>query len=97
MRFIVYNQMGKILRTGTCSIQDFFRQVDDGEFIMVGVANDVRQKIVDGRIVNKTSEEIEAEKPPRPKLIPHEKQPAYITNEQWQEIRDKVRLLENKK
>ena len=57
---------------------------------MEGMANDVSQKIenpgIAGKIVDKTPEEIEAEKPPEPEPIPYEKQAAHITNEQWQDV-----------
>jgi hypothetical protein len=66
--FIIYNSVGKILRCGICSDLDFNIQVseDSGsdEYIMEGTANDHLQKIVDGEVVNKTQEEIDAENPP---------------------------------
>lgn len=94
MRFIVYNQEGKILRAGTCSVQDFFLQIKEDEFIIKGTANDVTQKIVNSKIVDKSPEEIEAEKPPESKPIPIEKQPAHITNEQWQDVMNRINKLE---
>ena len=95
MRYIVYNQKGKILRTGTCSNVDFLLQAGEDEFIMEGKANDARQKIVNGRIVDKTPQEIEADNPKPPK-IPAEKQPARITNEQWQKVLNRLEVLEAK-
>jgi len=95
MRYIVYNQKGKILRTGTCSNVDFLLQAGEDEFIMEGTANDARQKIVNGRIVDKTPQEIEADNPTLPK-IPIEKQPARITNEQWQKVLNRLEVLEAK-
>lgn len=105
--FIVYNQKGKILRTGSCAENDFCLQVEESEFVMEGTANDITQKVefdgldVDGqpvnpRVVNKTPEEIEAEKPPEPVPVPFEKLMAHITNEQWQAIQDRFHALEKK-
>jgi hypothetical protein len=60
--FIVYNNKGSILRTGSCPDKDFSKQAQAGEFVMEGVANDIKQKVVDGKVVDKSPEEIEAEK-----------------------------------
>jgi len=94
-RFIVYNSKGQILRTGSCPDSIFFRQAHDGEFVIEGKANDVTQKIVGGKIVNKTPEEIEADNP-TPIPVPFEKRPAQITNEQWQGILNRLDNLEAK-
>lgn len=83
MRFIVHNQDGKILRTGECAAQDLSLQAHKDEFALKGAADDLTQKIVDGKVVNKTTEEIEAEKP---KPIPAGQQQANITNEQWEDV-----------
>jgi len=97
-QFIVYNQEGKILRNGSCGVQDFFQQAEDREFVMEGKANDVTQKIVnigiEGKVVNKTLKEIEAEKPP---VIPPKKKPAVITKEQWQDVLDRLSKVEAEK
>lgn len=61
---------------------------------MEGSADDVTQKIVgrgkSRRVVNKTLEEIQAEKSPE---IEFEKQAAHITNEQWQDVLDQLDKL----
>ena len=99
MRFIIYNQEGKILRSGSCSALDFFKQAEDGEFVMEGIANDVSQKVsnagIEGKIVNKTPQEISADKP-RPIEIPMEKRLAPIDNEQWQDVLGRLKKLESK-
>ena len=92
--YIVYNTIGKILRTGVCG-EDVRSQAGENEYAIEGTANDVTQKIVDGEIVDKTPAEIEADNP-APIPLSLEKQPAHITNGQWQEIQDRLRLLENK-
>lgn len=95
-KYIVYDNTGKILRTGTCPDKDFFLQAQDGEFAIEGIANDVTQKIINvgisGKIINKSQEEIEAEKPAE---IPFEKQKARITKGQWQEVLDRISVLES--
>ena len=104
--FIVYDKQGKILRPGRCQDNTFYRQAKNDEFIMQGVANDVTQKIefddgldIDGqpinpRVINKTPEEIEIDNPTlKYKPPPFEKQQAHITNEQWQDVRDKLVVL----
>ena len=61
--FIIYNSDGTIIRTGTVSRDDDFSlQVQEGEFIMEGVADGSTQKIEDGAIVDFVipSEEITA-------------------------------------
>lgn len=96
--FIVYNAQGKILRTGTCQNSTLQLQAQNGEFVMEGSADDVTQKVsMSGksrRILNKTAEEIEAD---TPKLSePKDKDRlALITNEQHQNLLNRITALEN--
>jgi len=53
INYIVYNNEGEILRTGTCSANDMHLQGGPDEHVMEGIANDVTQKIFDGNIVDK--------------------------------------------
>lgn len=87
--FIVFDNDGNILRTGTCPDEDFKVQVEN---IIEGVANDTTQKIVDGRVVDKTPEEIERDNPTIPEVSEDEQQ-AFITKKQWQEATDKLDRL----
>lgn len=50
--FIVYLPSGQILRTGTCSENDYQYQVQDGELIMEGTANSGTQYIENGAVVD---------------------------------------------
>lgn len=93
MKYIVYNNAGRILRTGKCQDKDISLQAGDSEFVIEGKANDVTQKVVGGRVVDKTPGEIEVDNPPIPKL-PLEKQIACITNEQWQNVLVRLDKLE---
>jgi len=93
-RFIIYDETGDIKRTGRCSDADFDKQARENEDIIEGVANDVLQKVVDGKIANKTPAEIEAQKPPEPESIPFEQQQAKITNTELQDIRSRLSKLE---
>jgi len=91
--YIVYNvQTGIIVKTGICSDSNFARQAEKGQKVIEGEASDVRQKVVDNVVVDKTPEEIEADKPP---AIPFEHKPANITNEQWQDVLNRLDALEN--
>ena len=56
MNYIVYDSDGEILRTGTCPTSMFILQASKGEFVIEGIANDVTQKIVDGKVVEKINE-----------------------------------------
>lgn len=96
-RYIVYNDAGQILRTGGCPDKCFLLQAGDGEFVMEGSADDLTQKVINPGIaavvVNKTTEEIEAERPPE---IPFEKRAAHITSEQWKDVLSRLENLENR-
>jgi len=91
--FILYDSTGKILAIGTCQDSDFELQAKAGQFVMEGIANDGIHKIVDGKVVNKTPEEIAAD---APIILPPEKQQAWITNEQWEDIQNRITALELK-
>jgi len=97
MNYIIHDKTGKILRTVICHPTVAAVQVGEGEFIMEGTANDVIQKVVDDgeleRIVNKTPEEIKAEKPSERSK---DEQIVYITNRQWQDVLDRLGILETK-
>ena len=91
MKFIVYDITGKILSTGSCPTSAFPKQAREGEFVMEGTASDVRQKIVKGKIVDKTPAEIKKDNP-KTEVQP----PARITEEQWQFVLDRLSKLEAK-
>lgn len=105
--FVIYNKVtGRILRYGSCPAKDFDLQTqNENEEIFEGKGNDVTQKVefdglddegqpINPRVIDKTPEEIEAEKLPEPKSIPFDKQPAHITNEQLQDILSRLSDLE---
>ncbi len=91
--FVVYDESGKILRTGSCGDKDFYRQCHVDEYIMEGQADDIKQKIVDDEVVNKTPEELETEKLP---IVPKSECLACITNKQWQAVLDRITTLEKR-
>ena len=102
--YIVYNQDKKIQRTGSCPKDVFFLQAMGDDFVMEGIADDATQKIgfdgfdVDGqpinpRVVDKTDAEILADNPTLPEIL-FEKRTAHITNEQLQNILDRLDNLE---
>lgn len=49
--YIVYNDLGKILRTGTCLDGDFLYQAGQDEYIIEGTANPDLYYIVDNAVV----------------------------------------------
>ncbi len=93
--FIVYNEQGQILRTGTCQNSNFYLQAGDDEWVMEGVADDVAQKIVNagvaGKVVDKAPGEMKIDSP-----TPENQRPAMVTNEQWQAVLKRLDELENK-
>lgn len=92
MKFIVYNEMGKIVSSGHCQKKTFHKQAGDGEFVLEGRANDITQKVVGGKVVDKTAVEIEKDNP-KTKVKPFKKRLAKITNEQWQSVLDRLDKL----
>ena len=95
MSYIIYNEADKILRVVNCSkaMSKIQAKEEAGEFMMEGEADSATQKIVDGEVVDKTPGEIKADNPPLP-TIPEGQQQAHITNEQWQNVLDRLRALE---
>ena len=102
VQYIMFNDSGEILRTGSCSPASFaFKQTKPDVFCMEGKADDVTQKItfsgldaegkpVNPQVVNKPPDELP--KPPPP--VPENKKPAEITKGQWQALLDRVENLE---
>lgn len=90
MNLIIYDNTGKILRQIQCPSTLSLLQAKKGEFVMEGVANDSTQKIVAGKVVDKTPEEIEADNPP----TPERQNLVLITRGQWQDVLDRLDKLE---
>jgi hypothetical protein len=59
--FVVYDTTGRILRTGRCNPEDLQAQAGPGEFVLEDTADDLTQKVVDGKVLFKTREEFMAE------------------------------------
>jgi hypothetical protein len=89
--YIIYDKTGTILRCGYCLEENLHNQAEEGEFMILGVANDLEDKIVDGKKVKKTKKEKEN----NPK-INIEDQPALISNKELQNLLDRLDKLENK-
>lgn len=98
IQYTVYEKSsGKILRYGQCADRDYELQVNnENEGIIKGLGEDLKKKVVDGKLVNKTLEEIETDKSPERMSTPIEKQRANITNEQLISILSRLEQLENK-
>jgi len=93
MNFIVYDKTGRILSIGHCQKNVLHKQAGKNQFAMEGAANDITQKVVKGKIVDKTLAEIERDNPKTP-VKPFREQRAKITNEQLQAILDRLTVLE---
>lgn len=93
MDYIIYDKKGKILRVTTCSPAMSKIQAKEDEFMMEGTADDATQKVANGKIVDKTPEEIEADNPVIPELDV-EDQPILITRGQWRSIMNRIEELE---
>ena len=94
INFIIYTDLGKILRTGFCTEEDFQFQAKEDEFIIEGRADDIKQKVVDKKVVNKTPQEIEDDTPIRP-TIPEGEKIISIKKKEWDSLVDRVASLEN--
>ena len=97
--YTVFNkETDKIIRTGVCSNSSFTLQAGKGEGIIKQTINFNTQKILNGKIVDKTPADLEAEQKEterKKKEIPFEKQQAHITNEQYQSLLIRLTKLEN--
>ena len=52
-KFIIYNSVGKILRTGTCASSDLQIQTKENEYVIEGVADDATQMVVNNEVIEK--------------------------------------------
>lgn len=95
MRYFIYDSTNKIKRRISCPPQYLDSQLHAGEKATASPkdANDVTHKIVDDKAVKKTAVELEADALEQ-KVAPFEKQQANITNEQLQEIKNRLGALE---
>lgn len=88
--WLVYNDGGEILRAGCTSSDDIVNKVrEPGEYVMEGVADQRTQKIVDGKIVDKAPGAM-----PQPRVSTAKSEPAKITQEEWDELEQRVAALE---
>ncbi len=88
--YIIFNEEGKILRTGYCTPHLYDIQAQDGEYIMEGKANDLEDKIVDGWIEKKTQAEKDVDK-----IDEHiREQVVVLTVPQYQDLLSRLEQLE---
>jgi len=95
--YILYDMDGRIIGTGGCQnkmVQAQARGWPEGTKVIEGYADSKKHKVIDGKIVDKTTAEIKADAQQEPKPIPFEDQPAHITREQWQSILERLDKLE---
>jgi hypothetical protein len=89
--YIIHNLEGKILRTGFCQESDLKYQAQENEFMIEGKACDLKHKIKENRVVEKT----DSEKREGNCIVEMDDQPASITNRQLEEILSRIQTLEN--
>lgn len=58
VNFVVYNKFGQILRTGTCPKNMVAIQAGDGEYSLIGNGSDRDHKVINGKVVSRSPEEI---------------------------------------
>lgn len=80
-KFIVYNENGNILRTGSCPRDMVSIQAQLGESVVRGDGNDRDHKVVDGQIVKKSKAEMNA-------LVASEKT--------FEDVQDRLRIIRSK-
>jgi len=81
-QFVVYDtETSEVLWWGACSSSDFSLQAGPGQSVIEGTIDTAKQRIVNGRVVDKKPEEIEAVKPEGIEA-PAGQRPARITDEQ---------------
>ena len=93
MNYIVLDKNGQHVRHGQCAAADFSLQADHslGQTMIEGTIDDTRQKIVNGRIVNKTPREIETDRLPEPDA---EDLPRFLSIKEYQTILARLDTLE---
>jgi hypothetical protein len=86
--YIIFNPAtGEILSTGAC-VSAKLPTPPQGMVVMRGVANDALQKVVDGKVVDKSPSELP---PPRPKA-PLRK---ILLQTEWDDLIKRIELLES--
>jgi len=86
---------GTIRRTGICSAGAIAQQaVYPGEVTLEGTANDVTQKIAEGKVVDKTPAELKKNEPPSPSK---EDRPILVTERQWRQLQERLAAVESKR
>ncbi len=94
--YLVYNQEGKILRTGSCPDDMIEIQAQKDEFVMEGVANDIEDKIIDHQVIRRTEEEInmikERMKPDPKELLIQQMMQELLRGQAISELRKKGKL-----
>lgn len=100
-QFVIYTADGKILSSGRCSDVNWGvtqkHAVESGNLIMKGTGNDYWNKVVNGKIVMRTSEEIEIDNPPQPFIPPNERRirKIVIYEDEWDALLTRVEILES--
>ena len=92
MEYTLYNrETYEIIGAGRCPEKDFMGQIQNPliEAVVEGFGNGLTQKVVDEKIVDKTPQEIidDTPVPPKPRAI--------INEEEWEDIKNRISVLES--
>lgn len=94
--YIVYDSAGEILRTGACPDEMVEMQAQDGEFVMEGRADDSRNYVLKGEIVE-FSPEMKAEKAAREQEMQAKRDIELLIAQKMDEIVRRQAIVELKK
>ena len=96
MNYIVYDESGTILRTGICPDDMFSLQAQQGETVMEGIANDIEDRIIKGKIVRKSEAEInvikEAMKPDPKELLIRQRMSEIVRKQAIKELTEEGKM-----
>ena len=97
VQFAIYDDHGAILRTGSCPPFMLDLQIRDGEHLLEGRADARRQKVVGGKVVDKSAEEMaeqHAREAARMERYRTKDRPVTILSSEWTDLLARVQALE---
>ncbi len=91
VHFVRHDGAGNIIGTGICSRKNFLHKITCGDFLIESNGNERENKIVDGKVVKKSVNEIK----PIPAIKENVKPILRIFQEDWDALVARVEALEN--
>ena len=96
MNYIIYDKDGNILKTGICPQDIVQLQAGTDEFVMEGIANDIEDRIIKGKIVRKSEAEInvikEAMKPDPKELLISQRMSEIVRKQAIKELTEEGKM-----